>query len=360
VREIIHVNILGNSYDITIDKDLIANVGLEIKKIYSGDKIAIVTDNNVDKIYGARVFDSLINAGFNVYKIVIPAGEKSKCFKVLQKVYEELIAFQINRGNMIIALGGGVVGDLAGFAASTFLRGIPYTQMPTSLLAQVDSSIGGKVAVDLSQGKNLVGSFYQPRAVFIDTQVLETLPERFLYDGMGEVIKYGAFKDKDLFKLLLSLNSKEELLENIGVIIKACCLIKRDIVEIDEKDMGDRMLLNFGHTIGHAIEKIHNYEVFSHGEAISIGMYAITRRSEELGITQRGASEGLKEILEKYELPISFKGQKETVSSIVSSISGDKKNIGKKMNIILLNSIGDGFIKAIYQNEIDDYISLDY
>ena len=360
MKEIIHVNLFQNSYDISIDENLLSNIGIEIKKIYSGEKLAVVTDTNVDKIYGDKVFNSLTNAGYKVHKIVIAFGEKSKSFKVLQRVYEELIAFGINRGSMIVALGGGVVGDLTGFAASTFLRGVPYIQIPTSLLAQVDSSIGGKVAVDLPQGKNLVGSFYQPKAVFIDTQVLKTLPDRFLYDGMGEVIKYGAFKNKELFEFLLNINSKEELLQNIGRVIKDCCLIKRDIVERDEKDIGDRMLLNFGHTIGHAIEKIHNFEVFSHGEAISIGMYAITRRSEQLGITASGTSDSLKELLEKYKLPISFQGQKEAIASIISSISGDKKNIGTKISIILLNSIGDGFIKAVPQSEIYNYISLDY
>jgi 3-dehydroquinate synthase len=358
--EKIHVNILQNSYNIFIENNLLSNIGIEIQNIYKGEKLAVVTDSNLDKIYGEKLFDSLVDTGFMVHKIVIPAGEKSKSFRVLEKVYEELISFGINRGSMILALGGGVVGDLTGFAASTFLRGIPYIHIPTSLLAQVDSSIGGKVAVDLPQGKNLVGSFYQPKAVFIDPMVLETLPDKFLYDGMGEVIKYGAFKDRELYKLLLKVNSRGELLKNIGDIIKTCCLIKRDIVERDEKDIGDRMVLNFGHTIGHAIEKIHNYEVFSHGEAISIGMYAITKKSEELGISAKGTSDSLKKIFQKYKLPTSFPGQKEAISSIISSINGDKKNIGNKINIILLNSIGEGFIKSISQKEINDYISLDY
>ncbi|MDV2934331.1 3-dehydroquinate synthase, partial [Enterococcus faecalis] len=171
--------------------------------------------------------------------------------------------------DLIIALGGGVVGDLAGFVASTFLRGISFIQIPTSLLAQVDSSVGGKVAVDLERGKNLVGSFYHPELVLIDPNMLGTLPEKYFNDGLGEVIKYGCIKSKELFEKLEGFENKEDLKENIGEIIYECCNIKREVVEYDEKDLGERMILNFGHTLGHAIEQIYNYETYSHGEAVA-------------------------------------------------------------------------------------------
>ena len=191
---------------------------------------------------------------------MVKAGEESKSFETLLKVYDKLLDFKINRGDIIIALGGGVVGDMTGFAASTFLRGIPLIQIPTTLLAQVDSSVGGKVAVDLPRGKNLVGSFYNPKAVFIDPLLLGTLSDKYVCDGMGEVIKYGAIKDRELFYKLLDYENKEAVLKDIDKIIYNCCRIKATMVEADERDTGERMLLNFGHTIGHAIEQFFNYK----------------------------------------------------------------------------------------------------
>ncbi|MEG0453730.1 MAG: 3-dehydroquinate synthase family protein, partial [Coprobacillus sp.] len=202
------------------------------------------TDKNVDKYYGNMLEKSLECEGYEVLKVVLEPGERSKSIECLMKLYDELLDFKINRGNLIIALGGGVIGDLTGFCASTFLRGIPFIQIPTSLLAQIDSSIGGKVAIDLPRGKNLIGSFYHPMAVYIDPLVLKTLDKRYINDGLGEVIKYGLIKDKDLYEKLKNMENYSKLFESFEDIIYRCCNIKREIVEYDEMDTGERMILN--------------------------------------------------------------------------------------------------------------------
>ena len=350
----IEVKAFCGSYPIYIKNGLLEEIGAEIKKIYKGRKIAIVTDSNVNEFYGKKVISSLKSQGFETFKIVVKAGEESKSFKTLLEVYDKLLDFKINRGDIIIALGGGVVGDMTGFAASTFLRGIPFIQIPTTLLSQVDSSIGGKVAVDLPRGKNLVGSFYSPMAVFIDPLLLQTLNDKFFNDGMGEVIKYGAIKDSELFYKLMNYENKEALLKEIDKIIYTCCSIKAAIVEADEKDTGERMLLNFGHTIGHSIEQYFNYALYSHGEAIAMGMYTITKLGEKLGITKNGTSSAIKEILIKYNLPCTLPEIKS--GDIIETVRYDKKNIGDSMNFIMIESIGNSFIENINKVNIKNYL----
>lgn len=348
------VNLSHKTYPIYITKGLMNSIGKEIKKIYSGNKIAVVTDSNVNSFYGDRLEKALKDENYNVKTLVVEAGEKSKSFEVLLKLYDELLDFEITRGDLIIALGGGVVGDLTGFAAATTLRGISFIQVPTSLLAQIDSSIGGKVAVDLPRGKNLIGNFYHPEAVFIDPDVLKTLDKKFLHDGMGEVIKYGAIKDRQLFDKLMTFKDDNDLLDHIDEIIYRCCSIKKEVVEKDEKDKGDRMLLNFGHTLGHVIEKYFNYEKYTHGEAVSIGMYKITEKSEAMGITEKGTSELLKKILIKYGLP--FEVEALNKDKVLETISMDKKNDRDRINIILLNKLGEAFIKNIDSKLMENYI----
>ena len=350
----IQVKLPCNKYEILIENGLIQDIGDKIANIYTGDKIAIITDTNVDKFYGDVVNNALEEKGYKTLKVVLPAGEKSKSIDSLMVLYNKLLDFNLNRGNLIIALGGGVIGDLTGFCASTLLRGIPFVQVPTSLLAQIDSSIGGKVAVDLPRGKNLVGSFYHPKAVFIDPNVLHTLDRKFLNDGLGEAIKYGLIKDRGLFETLSEINSYDELFENLEYIIYNCCDIKRGVVERDEKDTGERMLLNFGHTIGHAIEKIQNYEGYSHGEAVSIGMYCIAKRCEDMGFCPEGISESIKEVLVKFNLPYDI-GDIDK-DKIVEAIGVDKKNIGKSMNLILIKDIGESFIHKISREDIVNFI----
>jgi len=350
----IEVKASSGSYPIYIKNGLLGEIGSEVKKIYKGRKIAVVTDSNVNKFYGQKVINSLNESGFETFKIVVKAGEESKSFETLLGVYDKLLDFKINRGDIIIALGGGVVGDMTGFAASTFLRGIDLIQIPTTLLSQVDSSVGGKVAVDLPRGKNLVGSFYMPKAVFIDPMLLATLNDKFFNDGMGEVIKYGAIKDSELFYKLMNYENKEATLKDIDEIIYTCCRIKATMVEADERDTGERMLLNFGHTIGHAIEQFFNYAKYSHGEAVAIGMYAITDLGEQLGMTKAGTSSIIKDILIKYNLPWTLPEIKTEV--IIETISHDKKNIGDSMNFILIKSIGNSFIEKINGAKIVDYL----
>lgn len=348
------VELSHKTYPLYIKRGLINEIGIEIAKIYNGKKIAIITDENVNKLYGRTVEISLKTNNFNVKTFVLAPGEKSKSVDVLLKVYNDLLDFGLTRGDLIIALGGGVVGDLTGFAASTLLRGIPFVQIPTSLLAQVDSSIGGKVAVDLPKGKNLIGNFYHPEAVFIDPNVLKTLNKKFLHDGLAEVIKYGAIKDSGLFLNLENFKDDQDLLENIDEVIYKCCNIKKDVVEKDEKDTGDRMMLNFGHTLGHSIEQYFNYEKYTHGEAVGMGMYSITKRSEELGLTEPGSAERIKNILIKYNLPYEVLGLDK--DKVLQAIGLDKKNDKDTINIILLKKIGVVFIKNINSSLMKDYI----
>ena len=219
---------------------------------------------------------------------------------------------------------------------------MPFIQVPTSLLAQVDSSVGGKVGVDLERGKNLVGSFYQPKRVIIDPNVLNTLEDRFFKDGLGEVIKYGLIRDKDLFEKLESYKDKREVLENIEDIIYTCCNIKRIVVERDEKDLGERMILNFGHTLGHAIEKYYDFKSYTHGEAVAIGMYNIAKLTEEKKLTENIYSEKIKNVLIKYDLP--YEVNIEEKDEIINTISLDKKNMGKVLKVILVREIGNAEI----------------
>lgn len=335
------VDLGERSYPIIIEEGLLNTIDVEISKFFKGSKIFILTDENVDKFYGNDIFTKLKSIGYEVKKQVLSPGEETKNFYTLPEVYNSLLEFNLTRSDLIITLGGGVIGDLGGFVASTYLRGVSFVQIPTSLLAQVDSSVGGKVAVDLEKGKNLIGSFYHPKAVLIDPLVLKTLDKRFLVDGMAEVIKYGCIKDKELFKYLENIEDYNKLINNIGIIIHRCCDIKREVVEKDEKDTGERMLLNFGHTIGHAIEQYYNYSKYTHGEAVAIGMYNICIISEKYGLTKIGTSEVIKNILEKYNLPYKMDID---IESILDTINLDKKKLGKKLNLIILKEIGNSEI----------------
>ncbi|WP_315068634.1 3-dehydroquinate synthase [uncultured Clostridium sp.] len=331
------------SYPILIKKGLMNEVNVEIQKIYKGKKIFILTDKNVNSYYGDKIKSCLVNSGYDVKIMALEAGEETKAFSTLPLIYNELLDFKITRSDLIITLGGGVIGDLGGFAAATFLRGVDFVQIPTSLLAQVDSSVGGKVAVDLERGKNLVGNFYQPKLVLIDPDVLKTLNEKFFKDGMGEVIKYGCIKDREFFYFLKSLKTKEEVMHNIEKIIHKCCFIKKCVVENDEKDIGERMLLNFGHTLGHAIETYYNFKKFTHGEGVAIGMYAISRIAENKGLTEKGVSEEIKEILIQYGLP--YEVEIKDNSAILDTIALDKKNIDNSLKVVLLKNIGESFLE---------------
>lgn len=345
------VDLKEKSYPIIIRKGIINNVGEEVLNIYKGKKIFIITDDNVKRHYGSTVMNSLKNSGYNVEILSLKPGEETKSFNTLPSVYNAILNFNLTRSDLIIALGGGVIGDLAGFVASTYLRGVDFIQIPTSLLAQVDSSVGGKVAVDLERGKNLVGSFYHPKCVLIDPEVLKTLEERFFIDGMAEVIKYGCIKDKDFFNYLNKMKNNQQIMDNMEYVIHKCCNIKREVVENDEKDRGERMLLNFGHTLGHAIEQHYNYTKYTHGEGVAIGMYIITKISEDKGLTSKGTSEKIKSILVKYGLPYEIDIN---IEEILEAVSLDKKNLGKYLNLIILKEIGNS---EIYKTTTEFFIN---
>lgn len=336
----IHVNLNENSYMIKIKNNLLNDVLPYVEEVYKGKKIFIISDDNVFPLYGERIIGNL-GGTYEMSSYVLPHGESTKSFKSLPGIYKALTDEGITRSDMILALGGGVIGDLAGFVASSYLRGIDFIQVPTSLLAQVDSSVGGKVAVDLPEGKNLVGAFYQPKLVLIDPTVLDTLPTRFVNDGMGEVIKYGCIRDERLFHVLKSHHSFDELRQYLPDVIANCIDIKRQVVENDPFDKGERMLLNFGHTLAHAIEQHYHYERESHGEAVSIGMYQITRLAQEKGLTTTGTAESILELLNNYSLPHSC-GIK--LKELLPVISRDKKNLDQALNVILLKKIGSSFI----------------
>lgn len=338
------VNIPDREYDIRIGNGIIKDSGKMIREIYSGDKIAIVTDSNVMPLYAEAFTNSLNRAGFKTKCICVPAGEESKCSEQLFRLYDEMLDFGLTRSGMIAALGGGVIGDLAGYAAASLLRGIPFIQIPTTLLAQVDSAVGGKVAIDLPRGKNLVGAFYQPKLVIADTGCLKTLSDRILSDGMAEVIKYGAILDDVLFNLLESIKNRKELFAKIDEIVYTCCNIKRMVVEADEYDTDERMLLNFGHTFGHAIEKQYNFRTYTHGEAVGIGMIIISRWSEINKLTVKGTSDRIKSVIEQYNLPTSAALDKNILKEAVAV---DKKGMGENLNLIVLEKIGKAFIHTV-------------
>lgn len=344
----------GSEYEIAIGKDTMNKLYEYLYFRYKGKKAAIITDDNVNRLYGASIYKDIVSSGLVCRLITVRPGEKSKSLGVLSEIYGELSDFNISRGDVIIALGGGVVGDLAGFAAATFLRGIPYIQVPTTLLSQVDSSVGGKTAIDLPGGKNLVGAFYQPEAVFIDTRFLATLEERYLRDGMAEVIKYGCIKDEALFNRLKGYGSLSACIEDMEELVHSCCYIKRSVVEMDERDKGERMLLNFGHTLGHAVEQYYNYEKYSHGEAVAMGMAEITARSEAAGMTEKGTSEALAKILVKYGLPCRIPIADK--NELLEAMRLDKKISGGSISIVLLERTGAAYLKKISMQELSNFI----
>lgn len=333
------VNLGANSYPIYIENNILSQADTYIHEVFRGKKIMIISDDIVYPIYGDALKARL--ADWECYHMVLPHGEQTKDFQTLPQIYEAMANARFSRTDMIIALGGGVIGDLAGFAAATYMRGIKLVQIPTSLLAQVDSSVGGKVAVDLPQGKNLVGAFYQPSLVLIDPTVLDTLSDRFIIDGMGEVVKYGCIEDADLFETLASHNSFKDLKQVLPDVIARCVDIKREIVEEDQFDTGRRMLLNFGHTLAHTIEQHFNYQMQIHGEAVAIGMYQLTRMAEERGLTEPGTAEKILHVLNIYRLPHKCDLP---LGILTKAISLDKKNMHGTLNLVLLNHIGSSYV----------------
>lgn len=342
------------SYELKIEKGLLNRVSNEVSKVFTGAKIAIVTDETVYDLYAKSIIKDLKAADYEVQCIVLPPGEQTKTFDLLPKIYSALADFGLTRSDLIIALGGGVIGDITGFAASSYLRGVSFVQIPTTLLAQVDSSVGGKVGVDLPEGKNLVGAFYHPLLVLIDPLVLETLTDSAFADGMAEVIKYSCIKDLNLFHRLMELSSRKEVMQHIDWIIETCCTIKQVIVQADEKDLGERMVLNFGHTLGHAIEAYYQYEKYTHGQGVAIGMVAISKIAESKQLTKIGTTDRLVTLLQQHHLPVELDNP-ETYPNLLPYITKDKKNIDGSLTVIVLKDIGHA---TLYQTTLTFFDSL--
>lgn len=328
----------GREYDILIQRGLLSQAGERIRDLLpKARKLAVVTDTNVHPLYYDRVKAGLRSAGFQVGLCVIPAGEKSKDSAHLVELWEYLMKFGLTRTDAVAALGGGVVGDLAGFAAATILRGVPFVQIPTTLLSQVDSSVGGKVAVDLEAGKNLAGAFYQPRLVLMDPDTLDTLDGDTFAGGMAEVVKYGCIWDAGFFDLLAARPAREGLTTDIEHILYTCCDIKRKVVMEDELDTGLRMILNFGHTLGHAYELAGHYTEWSHGQAVAAGMCAAAKLGAALGVTPPDVPGRVEDALASLGLPTAISC---SMGDYAAAVGLDKKGAGTDITLILLDKLG--------------------
>ena len=351
----IKINVKNSvNYDILIESGLLDKCGELVSSVVRSKKCAVVTDDIVDGLYADKTVKSLEMSGFTVVKFVIPNGETSKSHDQLIALYNFLSENDITRTDFLVALGGGVVGDLTGYCAATYLRGIDYVQIPTTLLAQVDSSVGGKTAVNIDAGKNLVGCFKQPVLVIADTDTLSTLSDDTFADGMGEVVKYGMIRSSSLFDKLSKGNVRGNA-DVMNEIIGECVSIKRDVVQNDEFDTGERMLLNFGHTFGHAIEKYLGYGNIHHGKAVAIGMYMMTCAAEKQGSAQKGTVERLKACLEANSLPFS---SDITADKLYSLSIGDKKRTSDKIRIIICPEAGKSSIVTMQLNEYKEFLEL--
>jgi 3-dehydroquinate synthase len=339
---IVRVHLGSRSYDIQIGSGLLDGLGQQCSRLGLGTRCAVITDRHVAPRYGNQVCKALEQAGFQPFLITVPAGETAKSLKTVQACYDKLAANRLERKSFIVALGGGVVGDLAGFVAATYLRGIPFVQVPTTLLGQVDSSVGGKVGVNLKAGKNLVGAFYQPRLVLCDLVTLKSLPKRELRAGMAEVIKYGIIYDARLFddlerKMKQLLAGDAKMLEPI---IARCGEIKAEVAGQDETETGLRAILNFGHTIGHALEAISHYGKYLHGEAISIGQVAAARLSGMvLGLAESDV-ERIKNLFETAGLPTELKLTTAQRKKLLEAMQLDKKVAAGEIKFVLAKEIG--------------------
>jgi 3-dehydroquinate synthase len=338
----VSVQLGSRSYAIKVGGGLLARLGVECAQLKLGRRCAVITDSNVGRHFARAALKSLVASGFAPVLICVPAGEKSKRLGIVEQCYDQLAAHRLERKSFIVALGGGVVGDLAGFVAATYLRGLPFVQVPTTLLAQVDSSVGGKTGVNLRAGKNLVGAFYQPRLVLCDLDVLKTLPKREYVSGLAEIIKYGVIYDAIFFAQLE--RSLPKLLQRdaatLAAVVARCCEIKADVVGQDETEGGLRAILNFGHTIGHAIENSSGYGKYLHGEAIAIGQVAAAKLSHRmLGLPTHDV-ERIENLFIQAGLPAKIKLNLARRKKLHAAMRLDKKVSGGDVKFVLANKIG--------------------
>ncbi|MDE6584603.1 MAG: 3-dehydroquinate synthase [Anaeroplasmataceae bacterium] len=335
------MNLKENSYNIFIEDDIIFHLSFYIEKVYTNQNVFIITDDTVAELYLEQVKNSL--SSYNVHTVVVPHGEASKSMEVYSNVVGQLLDLGIRRDELLIALGGGVIGDLTGFVASTLYRGLPYVSIPTTLLSQMDSSIGGKTGIDFYGRKNVIGCFKQPKLVLIDPVVLNTLPKREWNNGMGELIKHAVIGNKDLFD---ALRKKPAITEDI---IYQSLIVKQAVVEKDVYDRKERMLLNFGHTFGHAIELKLSLK---HGEAVALGMLMAIRFGIDLKITEEKCYDAVKEILSLYELPLEEMNYKDYLKDVIH----DKKNLAGTIHFILINTIGQAILYPVEESKLKEMI----
>lgn len=346
---------VSRSYDIMVRRGLLDEIGPSLSGLGFSGSVTVITNPLVASHYADRVRRSLEGSGFRVLQLEMPDGEEFKNLCEVSKIYDALIEAKTERTTPVVALGGGVTGDLAGFVSATYLRGVPYVQVPTTLLSQVDSSIGGKTAVNHPKGKNLIGSFYQPRVVFIDPDVLRTLEERDVRSGLAEVVKHAAIRDESYFTFLEEnaeglLSLDDEIIEAI----ERSCVIKAGVVSEDERETGVRAILNFGHTFGHAIEAVSGYGRMRHGEAVAIGMVMAAGFSEELGYAPSGTRERIEKLLSSLGLPTSVFGL--SADEVFASMLLDKKVKGGGLRFVLIKEIGEVFIREVSGGDVKSFL----
>lgn len=339
----VHVALGNRSYDILIGSGLLGRLGRECRKLALGKRCAVIADSNTGRLFAKAAMTSLTAAGFEPVLITMPAGEQSKNLKVVEQCYSQLAAHRLERKSFIVALGGGVVGDLAGFVAATYLRGMAFVQVPTTLLAQVDSSVGGKTGVNLKAGKNLVGAFHQPKLVLCDQDTLQSLPERELKAGLAEVIKYGIIYDAKFFARLEK--DLPKLLQRDGAAlthaVARSCEVKAEVVSQDETETGLRAILNFGHTIGHGLEAISAYGKYLHGEAISIGQVAAAHLSAHLSGLSIAEVERIATLFSRAGLPIAVTLTAKQRKALFAAMKLDKKVSGGEIKFVLAKKLGE-------------------
>lgn len=339
----------GRPYQVLVGRDIIKEAGIRIKGIKDYKKVVVITDDLVYRLHGDTLKESLTHAGFNYEFFFFDHGEKSKNITTLNKIYEFLTLYGVSRSDLIVAFGGGVVGDVAGFAAATYLRGLDYIQIPTTLIAQTDSSVGGKTAIDTPLGKNLVGAFYQPRLVICDTNLLKTLP-RFVFNAaMAEVVKYALLSDSDLFSLLETTSIEDSIEE----VVERCICIKASIVSEDEFDTGKRMILNLGHTMGHAVENHSQYAV-SHGEGVSIGMAIMLKACVKHHLLEESVYQRFLALSAKFDLPTHY--DKATMKELTQIAFHDKKRKDDHISIVICEGIGKCKGKSIPLEQLYEFV----
>ncbi|MGV8059193.1 MAG: 3-dehydroquinate synthase [Smithellaceae bacterium] len=341
-----------SSYEICVGNSICDRMALLIAKNHKAGRHIVITDGNVSRLHGQKLLAALKGAGLNANLVEFPAGEASKNINTVLDIVAKLLELGADRNSMLIAFGGGVVGDMVGFIASVFMRSIPYIQIPTTLLAQVDSSIGGKTAIDLPSGKNLLGTFYQPQAVFTDLSYLATLPEKEFNNGLAEIIKYGIIDDEKIFRLLEDNMEQVKRKDQVILLklVESCCRIKKSIVEIDEKEQGLRRILNYGHTLGHALEAQSKFTI-SHGEGVALGMIAAAVISENAGYLESGDRDRIENLIRKAGLPCRIPKDIAT-EGIISRLKMDKKKEGDIIHFVLLKKIGMPFVNGGINDKI--------